>query len=154
MDDKEVEELGPAVGHVHEARKVDENGEQGGNEGEEDQDEVVVPDEPPEDAWFIPLGWARQCPPVLYKGSDPEWQSFVAFSKDKQRGLSVRSRSLRKLCLTYTNSNPDELAGLVGKHLAGMKGFQMVLGTPIQTRKFWLDVDFPDGPPPEYERGG
>lgn len=43
---------------------------------------------------------------------------------------------------------------MVGKHLSGMKGFQKVLGTPIQTRKFWLDVDFPDGPPPEYERGG
>lgn len=91
VDDKE-EEAGSAVGHVHKARRADENGEQTGEEGEEDEEDIVVPDEPPEDAWFIPLGWARQCPPVLYKGSDLEWQSFVAFSKDRQRGLSVRSR--------------------------------------------------------------
>ena len=91
VDDKE-EELGPAVGHVHETRKADEKGEQAGEEGAEHESEVVVPDEPPEDAWFIPLGWARQCPPVLYKGSDPEWQSFVAFSKDRQRSLSIRSK--------------------------------------------------------------
>ena len=48
----------------------------------------------------------------------------------------------------------DELAGLVGGHLAGMHGFQKFLGAPISPGKYWLDIDFPDGPPPEYERGG
>ena len=48
----------------------------------------------------------------------------------------------------------DELAGLVGAHLATMKGFVKSLGSPITTQKYWLDVDFPDGPPQEYERGG
>ena len=48
----------------------------------------------------------------------------------------------------------DDLAGLIGRHLSGMKNFQKQLGQPIQTRKFWLDIDFPDGPPPEYERSG
>ena len=42
----------------------------------------------------------------------------------------------------------------MGHHLAQFRGFQKFLGTPIQTGKYWLDVDFPEGPPPEYERGG
>lgn len=49
---------------------------------------------------------------------------------------------------------PDELAGLIGRHIAGMKNFEKQLGKPIQPRKFWLDIDFPDGPPPEWERAG
>ena len=60
-------------------------------EGEEEYEgEVEVPDETPEDAWFIPLGWARQMPPTFYKGSDPEWQSFVDFSKDKKKNAAIR----------------------------------------------------------------
>lgn len=35
-----------------------------------------------------------------------------------------------------------------------MKNFEKQLGKPIQPRKYWLDIDFPDGPPPEYERSG
>ena len=48
----------------------------------------------------------------------------------------------------------DELAGLVGKYLADLRQFQKFLGTPIHTGQYWLDIDFPDGPPPEYERAG
>lgn len=54
----------------------------------------------------------------------------------------------------HTNYSPDELAGLVGAHLANLRPFEKFLGTPIQTGKYWLVVDFPDGPPPEYERAG
>lgn len=43
---------------------------------------------------------------------------------------------------------------MVGQHLSPMKQFQKFLGQPIQPGKFWLDIDFPDSPPPEYERGG
>lgn len=35
-----------------------------------------------------------------------------------------------------------------------IKTFQKVLGTPITIVKYWLDVDFPEGPPPQYERTG
>lgn len=92
-----AEGLEDAAGHVREVRKTDENGERGEEEGEKSEEDVVIPDEQPEDALFIPLGWARQRPPVFYKGNDPEWQSFVAFSKDRQRGLSLRSRRFRWL---------------------------------------------------------
>ena len=64
--------------------------EEGSNkEGEED---VQVPDEMPEDAVFIPLGPVRQLPQTFYKGTDPEWQSFIEFSKDKKKSLAVRSK--------------------------------------------------------------
>ena len=50
--------------------------------------------------------------------------------------------------------SPDELAGLVGHYTSGLKSVQKLLGQPIKTHKYWLDIDFPDGPPPEYERSG
>lgn len=28
------------------------------------------------------------------------------------------------------------------------------MGTPMEPQMYWLDIDFPDGPPPEYERSG
>ena len=51
-----------------------------------------------EDATFIPLGWARQCPQQPYKGTDPEWQEFVNFSRDEERGAQVR-RKIQSLLL-------------------------------------------------------
>lgn len=48
----------------------------------------------------------------------------------------------------------DELVGLVGYYVANLRNVQKFLGMPIITRKYWLDIDFPDGPPPEYERRG
>ena len=44
----------------------------------------------PEDAIFIPLGFVRQRPHTPYSGSDPEWQSFVEFRKDRKRALAVQ----------------------------------------------------------------
>lgn len=67
------------------------DGEQGTEE--EGLDAATVPETMPEDAIFIPLGWANKLPPTLYKGSDPEWQSFIEFSHDRQRSLRIRSLS-------------------------------------------------------------
>lgn len=60
-------------------------------DGIEDEAEVEVPEEMPEDAIFIPLGLTRQRPPEFYKGSGPEWQSFIEFNKDRDRQNAVRS---------------------------------------------------------------
>ena len=57
----------------------------------QDEDEVQVPETMPEDALFIPLGKVRQLPDTHYKGSDPEWQSFVEFGQDRERRAAVRS---------------------------------------------------------------
>lgn len=105
---------------------------------EPEEDDVEIPDQMPENAIFIPLSFPRQLPRTFYKGTDPEWQSFIAFAKDKNRSLRIR----------------NDLAGMIGQHLGSMKSFQKHLGQSIQPRKFWLDIDFPDGPPPEYERSG
>jgi hypothetical protein len=41
---------------------------------------------------FIPFpGTTKQIPTRPYKGSDPEWQEFVKFSKNPELGKSVRS---------------------------------------------------------------
>lgn len=58
-------------------------------EGEEDVEDVV-PDTLPDDAWFIPLGWAHQCPQTYYKRSDPEWQSYLDFARDQRRNELVK----------------------------------------------------------------
>ena len=62
-----------------------------------DEDDVQVPETMPEDAFFIPLGLIRQRPHTHYNASDPEWQSFVEFGKDRERPPAVRSRSASPL---------------------------------------------------------
>ena len=57
----------------------------------EEEDDADIPEEMPEDALFIPLWFARKKPKTFYKGTDPEWQSFVDFSKDRQRSQFIRS---------------------------------------------------------------
>ena len=58
----------------------------------EDGTDVQLPDTIPEDAYFIPLGFPRQRPQIFYRGSDPEWQSFLEFSRDRKRALAIRSK--------------------------------------------------------------
>lgn len=43
---------------------------------------------------------------------------------------------------------------MVGQLVGSMPVFQNVLGENNKPRRFWIDIDFPDGPPPEYERKG
>ena len=92
---------------VLEAREDEENEVEA--DGEE-EDGVEVPSEPPEDSWFIPLGLARQQPQTFYRGSDPEWQSFVEFSHDEKRNHFVRcvlhsSRICQDTILTILQMN-------------------------------------------------
>ncbi|KAI4128834.1 MAG: hypothetical protein LQ338_002534 [Usnochroma carphineum] len=91
-----------------------------------------------DDTIFIPLGFAYKLPQRYYKGTDPEWQSFIQLSQNK------------KLCEFLKN----ELTGLVGQYVGPMPPFQKALGENNKPRKFWIDIDFPQGPPPEYERKG
>lgn len=125
---------------VEEEEAVDKAGTLSKTEEDEqvDENDVQVPETMPEDALFIPLGLVRQLPHTHYKGSDPEWQSFVEFGKDGDRSITVRR----------------ELADLVCSHFAGTKVMQRSLGVPIQLGRVWLDIIYPYGPPPEYERSG
>ncbi|KAL8885495.1 MAG: hypothetical protein Q9215_006666 [Flavoplaca cf. flavocitrina] len=93
-----------------------------------------------DDTLFIPLGFAYQLPQTFYKGSDPEWQSFIQLSRNK--------KSLTAYVLL------DELTGLVGQFVGTMPHMERALGKGNIPKRHWLDIDFPDGPPPEYERKG
>ena len=44
-----------------------------------------------DDTLFIPLGFAYQLPQTFYKGSDPEWQSFIQLSRNKKRCAFLKS---------------------------------------------------------------
>ena len=63
----------------------------GAQEDGVDEDDVEVPEVMPENAFFFPLGRPRQIPQNYYKGTDPEWQSFIEFRKDHKRSGVVQS---------------------------------------------------------------
>lgn len=60
-------------------------------EDEVEEDDVQVPEARPENSFFIPLGRVRQLPLTYYKGSDPEWKSFVEFRQDHKRSAAIQS---------------------------------------------------------------
>ena len=64
--------------------------EERGQSEEEEDENSIVPEEQPEDAIFIPLGWVRQCEQTYYKSNDPEWKSFVEFAVNRDRNEKVR----------------------------------------------------------------
>ena len=80
-----------AAKRVKESKSPEPEPLEGGDSKKTEDEEVDVPEEMPEDALFIPLGIARQKPQTFYKGTDPEWQSFVDFSKDRKRSQLIRS---------------------------------------------------------------
>ena len=100
--------------------------------------EFELPEELPEDAIFVPLTFPRELPRTYYKGADEAWQSFIALTRDKQKIKLLR----------------NDLAGIVGQNLSQIRDLQRLLGKDIRSRKYWLDLDVPDGPPTEYERIG
>jgi hypothetical protein len=84
---------------------LDEDGEEEGSEHPEEQShgrdkgkkdelldtvDISLASQRSEDSTFIPLGWTRKCEVKPYKGSDPEWQEFLKFAYDVDRGVRVR----------------------------------------------------------------
>ena len=151
----EAEKIGADGG---DATDVDTNNASTGktevvDDGDEEDDQMV-PDEQPEDAIFIPVGWPRQLPRVFYKGSDPEWQSFLKFAGDMGKPPAVKSLWRSQVFDLNTDARAEQLAGIVLGFLSDDRRLQKFLGTPIGIRQYWLDIDFPYGPPIEYERSG
>ena len=62
-------------------------------EVEEDEDSMAQP--VPENAMFIPLSSVRKRQPPYYKGSGPEWQSFLELAKEPKRLHQIRCNLLR-----------------------------------------------------------
>jgi len=66
------------------ARNLDETLEDLPDDGEEEGEEE-------EGSLFIPFpGTTKQLEPKPYRGSDPEWQAFIKFSKDQELVKRVR----------------------------------------------------------------
>ena len=63
-----------------------------GQEGKEEGGDFELPDEMPEDAIFVPLWIPKENPPYYYKGSDPEWQGYQAFAKDRKKVKQVHGK--------------------------------------------------------------
>ncbi|KAL8766942.1 MAG: hypothetical protein Q9209_006423 [Squamulea sp. 1 TL-2023] len=125
FDDDEEDEKGSE-------KKVGEDGSLIKQESEDENEDEHG------DTIFVPLGLAYQLPQTFYKGSDPEWQSFIQLSKNKKKCLFLK----------------NELTGLVGRYVGSMPQMEAALGKGNLPKRHWLDIDFPDGPPPEYERKG
>jgi len=102
---------------------------------EETKKEMMEDDHP----LFIPFpGTIKQIVPHPYRGTDPEWQEFIKFSKDLALGKRVR----------------DDLAEFVKSCVDKHPQIIMRCGKEMKIRRYWLDVDFPLAPPPEFERSG
>ncbi|KAF2435846.1 hypothetical protein EJ08DRAFT_729712 [Tothia fuscella] len=100
--------------------------------GEEDEEGDV-------DSIFIPFGWPKPQPKTFYKGTDPEWQEFIKFSKDRDKQKDVQLRLVNR-----TRSE-------VSQRLSN----KSVIGTIDTTKgRFWLETSFPPGPPQDYEVNG
>ncbi|KAH8817136.1 hypothetical protein F5884DRAFT_778527 [Xylogone sp. PMI_703] len=88
---------------------------------------------------FIPFpGTTKQINPPPYRGSDPEWQEFIKFNKDRELAKHVR----------------QELAEFVRLMADRHPMLTMKCGKGMKLRRYWLDVDFPRAPPPMYVRSG
>lgn len=90
--EQNLEQISRAVRQKYMAESGAEVKEGADDDVEDEDEEDLVPEIMPDDALFIPLGLAHQRPPIYYKGTDPEWQSFLEFAADRTRSHQVRSR--------------------------------------------------------------
>lgn len=91
--------------------------------------------------FFIPfLGTTRPLPLKPYKGTDPEWQEFIKFSKNAQLQNQIR----------------EDLANIVSNAVARYPFVKLQLqgDAKLKIRKHWLDIDYPRAPPRQFERSG
>ncbi|KAE9962279.1 hypothetical protein BLS_008186 [Venturia inaequalis] len=111
-----------------------------------EDDEKVKPDgsveevneEDLEDGTFIPFGWPRKEEKTYYKGSDPEWKSFVKLSNDPKRQIAIQAELTKQIRLEVAHS----VQGLRSQKLFPNKGRAM------------LTISYPVGPPQDYSVSG
>ncbi|KAH9828752.1 hypothetical protein Tdes44962_MAKER09230 [Teratosphaeria destructans] len=124
--------------HGQEVKDGEQQQEEEEEEEEEDEDEDEDDEMVMEGSAFIPMTWGKKMPRTYYKGSDPEWQEFIKVAKNKERHKRIQ----------------DQLVDMVFTGAKQHPIVQRQLGKDPKVGKYWLDISFPDGPPPEYERSG
>lgn len=89
--------------------------------------------------FFLPMPFTtKMVKPEPYRGTDPEWKKFGEISKDKALQEKIRN-DLADLAKLAASRSPDLLRRT---------------GTQMSVRRYWLDIDFPYGPPPSFEQSG
>ncbi|CAK7200638.1 hypothetical protein SEUCBS139899_003336 [Sporothrix eucalyptigena] len=73
-----------------------------------------------------------------YKGTDPEWQTYIKIAKDRDLLMKIRNDMLETVRVA-AEANP------ILTHRCGKQ---------MKVRKHWLDLDFPYRPPPKITRNG
>lgn len=89
-------------------------------------------------AIFIPLTWLTRTDGPYYSTDDPDWQEFVALSRDKKRKKDVKDRLSALACAAYSSHND----------------LTKVIGQPLELYAVWLDFDYPLREPARYCRSG
>ncbi|KAK4890572.1 hypothetical protein LTR27_010734 [Elasticomyces elasticus] len=102
---------------------------------EEEESGIFYADE---SSTFVPFTWPKPLPRTFYKGSDPEWKEFIKVAQNKPRHKDLQSELVR-LVFSGSIKHPTVSAAL---------------GPNPKVGKYWLDISFPDAPPPEYVRTG
>lgn len=127
----------------------------------EKQEMAEESDEGPDSIVFLPMPFSTievNQPPYL--GSDPEWQEFAALSRNTQGLNDIRSKWPRapKDASWRLDTNPfiiDKLAETIRQAIAKNGQYLRILGgKDITTSHFWLEVIFPNRPPPKHYVAG
>ncbi|KAK3054327.1 hypothetical protein LTR09_004595 [Extremus antarcticus] len=121
-----------------EEEQTDKQKQDGTAEGKREEEEQGPPFYADPESTFIPLTWSKTLPRTYYRGSDPEWQSFIQIAKDRTRHKKIQNE-LVQIVFTGSVQHPT---------------IARQLGPEAKVGKYWLDISFPDGPPPEFERSG
>ncbi|RYO98082.1 hypothetical protein DL764_007212 [Monosporascus ibericus] len=89
--------------------------------------------------FFIPLPFTtKQVEPLPYRGSDPEWQTFIKISKNPTLLRDIESK-LATICRMALEAHP----GVMHKY-----------GKDPKVVKYMIDIVFPSKPPPTFVRKG
>lgn len=107
---------------------------------EKERQEIIEAEEDDPPMIFLPFPFTTKAvPQPPYKGSDPEWVTFVSINKDRKMQESIR----RELSETVRRG--------VEKHAL----FSQLLGSKsIKITKRWLEIIYPRGPPPKHYISG
>ncbi|KAH6657332.1 hypothetical protein BKA67DRAFT_186298 [Truncatella angustata] len=88
-------------------------------------------------ALYIPLpGTTKLVESPPYKGTDPEWKQFAKLSRDPQKIQSIKA-SLAEYCKKAIEKHPQ---------------ISHDFGPEWKITRAWLDVAYPQRPPPAFER--
>lgn len=122
---------------------------------EKEKEEAEANHDPDEPLLFLPFPFTtEEVKQPLYRGSDPEWQTFVKISQDKKLLQEIKSGLHKFIKYTRSNGVIDGLANEIKRGVERNPAFNKLLGGEVAVRKFWLDIIFPPAPPPMHYVSG